>query len=73
MPDDRPLLMTIERFLRDWHLPATKFGRLAVRDPRLVHDLRNGREPGSRMRCRVEHFMNIYLSTQDCAAKEPGQ
>jgi len=42
-------------------MPATKFGRLAVRDPRLVLDLRNGREPRRRMVIRVEHFMNNYL------------
>jgi hypothetical protein len=31
-----------------------------VRDPRLVHDLREGRELSERMRRRIEHFMNIY-------------
>jgi hypothetical protein len=31
-----------------------------VRDPRLVFDLRNGREPSERMKRRVEHFMNMY-------------
>ncbi len=41
-------------------MPGTTFGRLAVRDPRLVADLRNGREPRRRMVMRVEHFMNIY-------------
>ena len=34
----------IERFLRDQGLPPTKFGRLAARDPRLVLDIRMGRE-----------------------------
>lgn len=57
---DRPLIMTIERFLRDSGMRATTFGRHAVRDPRFVFDLRQGREPGHRVRCRVEHFMNIY-------------
>ncbi len=56
---DRPLIMLIERFLKQTGMPATTFGRLAVRDPRFVLDLRMGREPGSRVRCRVEHFMNI--------------
>jgi len=33
--------------------PETKFGRLAVRDPRLVHDLRRGRVPGPSICARV--------------------
>jgi hypothetical protein len=54
------LIRKIEQFLRRHDMPATKFGRLAVRDPRLVLDLRNGREPRSRMEARVEHFMNTF-------------
>lgn len=57
------LLTRIEKFLRDTGMPATRFGRLAVHDPRLVHDLRRGREPRPRMVARVEHFMNIIDST----------
>ena len=34
----------IECFLIQYDMPATKFGRLAARDPRLVLDMRNGRE-----------------------------
>ena len=41
-------------------MPATKFGRLATRDPRFVLDLRQGREPRLRTEKRVEHFMNTY-------------
>ncbi len=58
MPPDRPLLHIVERFLRDHGMAATTFGRRAMRDPRFVLDLRNGRLPGTRVRCRVEHFMN---------------
>jgi hypothetical protein len=54
------LLRSIERFLRATGLPESKFGRLAVSDPRLVTDLRRGREPRKRMVQRVEHFMNTY-------------
>ena len=54
------LLPTIEKFLRRTGMPATRFGREAVRDPRLVHDLRRGRSAGNRLSRRVEHFMNIY-------------
>ncbi len=47
-------------------MPATKFGRLSVRDPRLVLDMRNGREPRRRMVIRVEHFMNNYAKNNPC-------
>lgn len=64
MSTDRPLLMVIERYLRETGMAATTFGRAAVRDPRLVHDLRRGRTPGSRMCSIVEHFMNINREPQ---------
>jgi hypothetical protein len=51
------LLATIERFLKDSGMPATRFGRECARDPRLVLDFRNGREPGPRMRRRIEAFI----------------
>ena len=54
------LLRKIEVFLRRTGMPATKFGRLAARDPRFVLDLRNGREPRDRTEQRMEHFMNNY-------------
>lgn len=51
------VLRRIEKFLRRTEMPATKFGRLAVRDPRLVRDLRNGREPRSKMIRRIDAFL----------------
>lgn len=54
------LLPTIERFLRDFDIAPTRFGRDCARDPRLVFDLRLGREPGDRVKRRIEHFMNTY-------------
>jgi len=57
------LIRKIEIFLRRTGMPATKFGRLATRDPRFVHDLRRGREPRGRTEKRVEHFMNEYRET----------
>ncbi len=54
------LIRKIEKFLRRTGMPPTKFGRLAVRDPGFVRELRNGREPGIRMERRVEHFMNEF-------------
>lgn len=43
------ILRRIESFLRDTGMAPTRFGRDAVRDPRLVFDMRNGREPTPKM------------------------
>ena len=48
------VLSKIERFLRQSEMPPTRFGRIAVNDPRLVGDLRRGREPGPRLVARIE-------------------
>ena len=52
-----PVLSKIERYLRRTATPPSVFGRKAVRDPRLVHDLRNGREPRPATIARIEGFM----------------
>jgi hypothetical protein len=57
------LIRSIERFLRETQMSATRFGRLAVNDPRFVLDLRLGREPRPPVETRVEHFMNKYRET----------
>jgi hypothetical protein len=51
------LLREIEGYLRASGMKPTVFGRAAVNDPRLVHDLRNGREPGMRLSTRVRRFI----------------
>lgn len=51
------LLGKIDQFLRTTEMPPTKFGRLSVNDPRLVGDLRRGREPGPAVTARVERFI----------------
>lgn len=51
------VLQKIDRYLKKNTMPPTRFGRLAVNDPRLVGDLRNGREPGARMLQRIEAFL----------------
>jgi 2,4-dienoyl-CoA reductase-like NADH-dependent reductase (Old Yellow Enzyme family) len=53
-----PLLDQIERYLDETQLSATRFGRMAVRDPRFVHDLRAGREPRYATRERVKAFLS---------------
>ncbi|CAM5422433.1 hypothetical protein ACFSUK_20860 [Sphingobium scionense] len=52
-----PILLEIERRLRATGMSASRFGRLSVNDPRLVHDLRRGRDPSSRIVARVRAFM----------------
>lgn len=55
----------IELFLRRTGMRPARFGRLAARDPRLVFDVRAGREMRSMMVRRVREF----IATQD-AQKE---
>ncbi len=64
------LLGKIDRFLRHTQMPPTKFGRLAVRDPRLVGDLRRGREPGRAVIARVEHFIAAQESSPACMERQ---
>ena len=51
------LLRTVERHLRRFHVPPARFGIEAVKDPRFVFDLRNGREPRARTVARVETYI----------------
>lgn len=51
------VLVKIDYYLKKTAMSPTRFGRLAVNDPRLVGDLRNGREPGVRMIARIEAFL----------------
>ncbi|MDB5705871.1 MAG: hypothetical protein JWN66_2987 [Sphingomonas bacterium] len=51
------VLRKIDRYLKKTAMPPTRFGRLAVNDPRLVGDLKNGREPGKRVIARIEAFL----------------
>ena len=50
----------VERFLREQDLPPTKFGRLAARDPRLVLDMRMGREIRPEMETKLRRFMAAH-------------
>ena len=51
------LLVKIDRYLRHTLMPETRFGRLAVNDPRLVHDLRLGRQLRPETAAKVEAFL----------------
>lgn len=52
------LLSTVERYLRESGVAASRFGREAVGDPGFVAALRRGREP----RDRTIHRVAAYLA-----------
>ncbi|MES2097105.1 MAG: hypothetical protein V4459_10135 [Pseudomonadota bacterium] len=54
----------VEKFLQRTNMPPTKFGRLAVNDPRLVRDLRNGREPRTPVVRRIVDFIQTADRTR---------
>lgn len=51
------LLVRIDRYLRRTGTSPSTFGRRAVNDPRLVHDLRRGRRPGTHICERVNALL----------------
>ena len=61
------LIRSINTFLRRHHMAPTHFGRLAAGDPRLVFDLRDGREPGGAMEARCHAFMTGYEKGKEAA------
>ena len=54
------ILRQVEKFLKISNMPATKFGREAVKDPRFVSDLRTGREPRPQTIARVRAFLEAF-------------
>ena len=54
---DCSLAVAVSQYLECSGMTATRFGREAAGDPRLVHDLRNGRTPRAKMVERVRAFM----------------
>ncbi|HMT41583.1 MAG TPA: hypothetical protein PKC48_04830 [Sphingorhabdus sp.] len=55
-----PLLGEIEQYIERHGLSPTRFGRLAVKDPRFVEDLRSGRSPRRRTLERVSAYMREH-------------
>jgi 2,4-dienoyl-CoA reductase-like NADH-dependent reductase (Old Yellow Enzyme family) len=53
------LLKRIEAYLKRSRVSATRFGREAARDPKLVHDLRCGRTPRPTLKRRIEAFLDV--------------
>ncbi|HEX8667964.1 MAG TPA: hypothetical protein VF727_06285 [Allosphingosinicella sp.] len=52
------LLYRIESYLKRSGSSATRFGREAAGDPRLVFDMRRGRAPRDEIRGRIEGFLD---------------
>jgi hypothetical protein len=53
------LKQMIEGHLRRTKSTPTRFGRDACGDPRLVADLRNGREVGRQLTARIINFLEV--------------
>jgi hypothetical protein len=51
------LLREVENYLKISNIPAARFGRDAMGDPRFVFDLRNGREPRPRTVDRIVAYL----------------
>ena len=51
------LLQAIEGYMRTHKIPPSRFGRMAVKDPRLVRDIKRGRTLGPKMVARIERFL----------------
>lgn len=64
-----PVLSDVERFLQASKMTATAFGRRALKDPMLVHELRQGRECKRGTRERIIGFIHEYTSAVAAAAR----
>ena len=58
------LLRRIEQFLRETGMAWTRFGRIVAHDPRLVADMRNGRQPRPETAARIEAFITSHTTPQ---------
>lgn len=55
----------VERFLREKQMPPTKLGRLVAHDPRLVLDMRMGREIRPEMEQKLRQFIATFATCSD--------
>lgn len=52
------MLRIVEKFLRENNVAPTKFGRMVAGDPRLVLDMRMGREVRPPMQAKIIAFID---------------
>lgn len=62
------LIRKVEKFLQTHNMAATKFGRLAARDPRFVLDLRMGRIPRKDTEARTLQWMAAFEASNQTKA-----
>jgi len=53
------LMRRIQLFLKRADMPPTRFGREAVGDPRLISDLKNGRELRETTAARIHAWLDV--------------
>lgn len=63
-------LASIQRYLRHTGMAPTRFGRCAINDPRLVEDLRRGRELRPATAARIAAYIAAQHA-QEHAAPTP--
>lgn len=51
----------VEKFMKDKNVAPAQLGRWAVHDPRVIFDMRNGRQVGAAMEMRLRDFMDNYV------------
>lgn len=54
------MLRVVEKFLRENDIAPTKFGRIVASDPRLVLDMRMGREVRKPMQKKITQYIKSY-------------
>lgn len=60
-PESRSILTTVEGFLKRTGVSASRFGRDAVRDSKIVFEMRQGRAVSDRVSRRLAHFMRKQI------------
>lgn len=58
------MLALVRGYLKLTGLPETLFGRLAINDPRLIQDMRRGRELRPATRARIESFIRTHADVR---------
>lgn len=54
------MLRMVEKFLQDHDIAPTKFGRIVAKDPRLVLDMRMGREVRPAMQRKIKSYIDGF-------------